>query len=71
MADGVEILCVAEDLFLCLGSDLGKDPNYEPTSEKGGGGGGGGVLVLPLANRCYLYLELQESVDHLLSIVSR
>ena len=66
MADGVEILCVAEDLFLCLGSDLGKDPNYEPTSEKGGG-----VLVLPLANRCYLYLELQESVDHLLSIVSR
>ena len=36
MADGVEILCVAEDLFLCLGSDLGKDLNFGSTLEKGG-----------------------------------
>ena len=34
MDDGVEILCVAKDLFLFLGSDLGTDLNSGSTLEK-------------------------------------
>ena len=35
MVVGLEIRCSAEDLFHCLGSDLGKNLNSGSTSEKG------------------------------------
>ena len=56
MADGVDILWAAKDLFLCLGSNLGKNFNPGSAPEKGD----------PLANRCYLYLKQEEILDHLL-----
>lgn len=56
MDDSVEILCAAEGLFLCLGSDLGKHLNSGSASKKGD----------PLANGCNLFLKQEESVDHLL-----
>ena len=56
MVVGLEIWCATEDLFLCLGSNLGKDHNSGSASERGS----------PLANRCYLCLEQEETMDHLL-----